>query len=313
MAEDDPEQADATGGEGDTYVCGYDDTASTDDPCQFPVSDPGERCHMHPRDGSGPPENHGKARNGNELAGKRSASGGAPEGNRNAMSHGMYAAERDPSGLFDYFRESDPAMAEKIRRIFWTYMDDAPFDAYPGDAGRYSPPVLDVVDVDQLEAAERQQDVADDVDDLATVQVSRGPPRQHAAADAPPIDVQALTGKADRLFDVCVHQVVLKGVTLRQVKELLTQEDVVISEGDVVIDPTSGDPVQIEDELPVNLPKARMRQRDIRELKDLGVLDDPQSQTADAMTSWGEAVQRSAMRRDQDQDQNDDDEPELDR
>jgi len=302
MVDDDQGQADATGDGGDTWVCGYGDTVSTDAPCQFPVSDPGERCHMHPRDGSGPPENHGTARNGNAVAGKKTSGGGAPEGNRNALSHGLYAAERDPSGLFDYFRENDPAMAEKIRRIFWTYMDDAPFDAYPGTADRYSPPVLDVVDVDQLEAAERQQDAAGDVDDLSTVQVSRGPPRQHTAADAPPIDVQALTGKADRLFDICVHQVLLKGVTLRQVRELLTQDDVVISEGDVVVDPTDGEPVEIEDELPVNLPKSRMRQRDIRELKDLGILDDPQSQTADAMASWGDAVRRSTMREDQDPD-----------
>lgn len=296
MASDDPEAGGDDGTEGDAYVCGSTDTNSGD-PCQFPVAGPDERCYMHPRDGSGPPDGHGQAKNGNELAAKAGYEGdnGAPEGNRNAMSHGLYAAERDPSGLFDYFRENDPAMAEKIRRIFWTYMDDAPFDAYPGDADRYSPPVLDVVDLDRHED---QQDVADDVDDLDTVQVAQGPPRQHAAADAPPIDVQALTGKADRLFDICVHQVVLKGVTLRQVRELLTQEEVVISEGDVVIDPTDGEPVEIEDELPVNLPKARMRQRDIRELKDLGILDDPESQKADAMATWGQAAERAAKRRD---------------
>lgn len=299
MAGDDPDQDDPNADEGGDYVCGYDDCSSQDDPCQFPVGGPDERCHMHPRDGSGPPDGHGSgSADSNPLAAQKASGQGAPEGNKNALSHGLYAAERDPSGLFDYFRENDPAMAEKIRRIFWTYMDDAPFEAYPGDADRYSPPVLDVVDLDRLEG---QQDVADDAEDLDTVHVSQGPPRQQAAADAPPIDVQALTGKADRLFDICVHQVVLKGVTLRQVKELLTQEEVIVSEGDVVINPQDGEPVEIEDELPVNLPKARIRQRDIRELKDLGILDDPESQKADAMATWGAAVERAERRQQADE------------
>jgi len=299
MVDDDQGQGDATGDGGDTYVCGYDDTASTDAPCQFPVDDADERCYMHPRDGSGPPENHGTARNGNAVAGKKTSGGGAPEGNRNALSHGLYAAEQDATGLFDYFREHDPPLATKIRRVFWTYMDDAPFDAYPGDADRYSPPILDHVSQDALQAADGG---GDGVDDQGDGHVAQAAPRQHAAADAPPVSPDHLTGKADRLFDVCVHQVLLKGVTLRQVRELLTQDEVIVADGDVVVDPTNGEPVEIEDELPVNLPKARMRQRDIRELKDLGILDDPQSQQADAMASWGEAVRRSTMREDQDPD-----------
>jgi hypothetical protein len=254
---------------------------------------------MHPRDGSGPPENHGDARGSNKLAGRGSVGGHAPEGNKNALSHGLYAAEQDATGLFGYFREHDPPLATKIRRVFWTYMDDAPFEAYPGDADRYSPPVLDHVSQDALQAADAG---GDDVDDQGDAHVAQAAPRQHAAADAPPVSPDHLTGKADRLFDVCVHQVLLKGVTLRQVRELLTQDEVIVADGDVVVDPTDGEPVEIEDELPVNLPKSRMRQRDIRELKDLGVLDDPQSQQADAMASWGDAVRRSTMREDQDPD-----------
>lgn len=291
MGQDDPNDTADGGADVDDPVCGA-ETSTTGDPCQMPVSDPDETCYMHGPDG--PPEGHGSgAAESNPIAARHGYEGdnGAPEGNKNALSHGLYAAERDPSGLFDHFRESNPAVAEQIRRWFWSYMDDAPFDAYPGDADRYSPPVLDVVDVD---AHERQQDAADDADGLDTVQVSQGPPRQHAAADAPPVDVQALTGKAHRLFIVCVHQAVLTNVTLRQAEEVLSAMEPLTVDGEPIPDGEGG-VVEVENELPINLPKARMRQRDLRELKDLGIMDDPESQKADRMGDWAEATRMIAQ------------------
>lgn len=282
-----PPNGDANGGgdgsEGDVHRCGSTDTTDGS-PCAMRVSGPEETCYLHGEDGE-VPDHQGRSGK-NQLARRRGADGGAPEGNRNGMTHGLYAAERDPFGLFDFFREEDPAKAASIRRWFWSYMGDAPFEAYPGDADRYSPPVAEVVDVDALEAAD------DDQDD--TVAVSQGAPRQRVAADAPPIDVEALTGKAHRLFVVCVHQAVLTAVTLEQAKALLTHEEEIVSEGSLVINPQTNEPVTIEEELPVNLPKARMRQRDLRELRDLGILDDPESELADATAGWADAARALA-------------------
>lgn len=243
---------------------------------------------MHGDDG--PPEGHGSG-----DPDHRFGDGQPPDGNRNGLSHGLYAAERDPFGLFDHFREENPAIAEQIRRWFWSYMDDAPFQAYPGDADRYSPPVIDAVDVDKLD---QQQDAAEVADGLDTVQVSDGPPRQYAAADAPPVDVQSLQGKASRLFTVCVEQAVTMLATVQQVEEGLTTERPATDEtGSPIRKSGSGELVMIEDELPVNMPKSRMRQRDVQELQKLGVLDDPESQKADAMAGWGQAAKRVAERK----------------
>jgi len=269
-------------------VCGSENT-TTGEPCQFPVSTPDDRCHMHPADESGPPEGHGEGTaDQNKVAAAKASGQGAPADNKNALNHGYYAAERDPSGLFDYFRDETPGVAEQIRRWFWSYMNDAPFEAYGGEADRYHPPVLDVVDVEDLDA---QQDLSDEVADLDTVSVPAIPDaRQHVAADAPPIDVQSLRGKAHRLFVVCVHQAVLSRVTLTQARDLLTTMQQQEAQ--------SGRLVEVETELPVNKAKARMRQRDLQELKQLGVLDDPDSAKASAMASWGAAAQRVAERED---------------
>jgi len=135
---------------------------------------------------------------------------------------------------------------------------------------------------------------AGDADGLDTVDVAQGPPRQNSAPDAPPVDVQALTGKAHRVFIVCVHQAVLSNVTLEQAKQALTALEPVISEGEPVMHPEDGEVIEIEEELPANLPKSRMRKADLRTLKELGVLDDPDSQLAEEVGSWTDAAQALA-------------------
>ena len=253
--------------DGDRPVCGA-KTDNTDGPCQFPVTDPGETCHMHPEDGERP-EEHGRANNGNAVAAAKASGQGAPTGNKNPMTHGMYAAEQDPSGLFEYFCRESPAVASQIRRWFWSYMDDAPFTAYPGEADRYNPP-------DALDDVADEDEGDQDVDRSGSEEVP---------ADAPPINVGAFTGKAHRLFVVCVHQSILTNVTLAQARDLLTAIQEVPNEGGIV---------EVEDELPVNLPKSRMRRRDLEELRALGVLDDPESQLADAQADWARAAQSLA-------------------
>lgn len=250
---------DDTNGDADgDPVCGSTDTVDGS-ACQNPVDSADLTCYLHGADGE--PQGQGAPEGNTNSVGN---DGGAPEGNKNSLSHGIYAAERDPTGLFNYFREDNPAMAAMIRRWFWSYMDDAPFTAYAGDGfDRYNPPVMDIVDVDRLNG---QQGAAQAAEGLDTVTVADGPPRQQASPDAPPIDVQGMTGKGHRLFVVCVHQAVTTMVTLEQAETTLTRN--------VERYTDQGQPYEVEEELPANLPKSRLRQRDLRELKDLGIVDD---------------------------------------
>lgn len=234
------------------------------------------------------PDGHGS---GNPNAnGTRAAESGpdpAPPspGNKRAMKSGVYAAERDPVGTFDHFRENQPAVAESIRRWFWSYMDDAPFAAYAGDHDRHNPPVTDVIDVDAHATHEQPDDDTDASDGPAGV--ARGPPRQSRAPDAPPVDVKALTGKAHRLFLVCVHQAITDAVTRRQAETELTHAVDRVTDG--------GGVVTVEEELPTNLPKSRLRQKDLRELRMLGVIGDTEGETATTNEqAWINAAERMA-------------------
>lgn len=265
----------------DQPICGSTDTADGS-PCEFPVNDPDDRCHMH--SGDGPPDGHGSGTNPQPVAGD----GEPPENNKNAMKHGLYAAERDPSGLFQWFRENDPAAAEMIRRHFWTYMDQADFPAYAGDDyDRHNPPVVDAVDVDALEAADGRADGIDTEQDATHMP---GAPRQQMAPDAPPVDVQSLTGLADQVFQVAVHQIVIKRVTLDQASDGLTTMETRATE--------SGVTYEVEVEQPGNLPKERMRKTDLQTLKSLGVITDGSDAGSGDSVSWEDAVRRVAERND---------------
>lgn len=230
------------------------------------------------------PDGHGSGdptANGNRSAESGPDPEAPPEGNKRAMKSGLYAAERDPIGTFDHFRENQPAVAESIRRWFWSYMDDAPFEAYTGDYDREKPPVADVIDVDAH--TDHQQPDAD----TEPSGVAHGAPRQSRAPDAPAVDVKRLTGKAHRLLIVCVHQAITDAVTRRQAESKLTQDvERYSDQGQMYIE---------EEELPVNLPKSRLRQKDLRELRMLGVIGDTEGEsTTTNEQAWINAAERMA-------------------
>lgn len=114
----------------DGPVCGYDDTKTTDRPCQYPVDDPDDRCYMHAEDG-GIPEGHGSGDSPQGVKDPTASStdGGAPAGNKNAMTHGLSAAQNDPAGLLDWMEENDPDAYEWVERKFSSYLERAPFSA----------------------------------------------------------------------------------------------------------------------------------------------------------------------------------------
>lgn len=115
--------------DGDGPVCGFEET-TTDQPCQFPVADPDDHCFMH-EDDDGPPEGHGSGSpDRNQLANQ----GGAPEGNKNALTHGLNSVEDDPAGLLDWMQENDPDAYEWVERKFDRYLQMAPFGPESGMA-----------------------------------------------------------------------------------------------------------------------------------------------------------------------------------
>lgn len=59
--------------------------------------------------------------------------GAAPEGNKNAMTHGVHAAQSDPWGVLDYLRKEEPRAYSQVVRWFWNDAQAAPFPIYVGD------------------------------------------------------------------------------------------------------------------------------------------------------------------------------------
>jgi hypothetical protein len=123
------DQGGADSGDGDGYVCGYDDTTSTSDPCQFPVSGPDERCHMHPRDGDGPPEGHGSGSPDHQMGdGPGDITEKCdPETEKPAMTHGLNAVQDDPVGTLRYLEEDRPEAYDWVISKWESYLADAPF------------------------------------------------------------------------------------------------------------------------------------------------------------------------------------------
>jgi len=82
------------------WKCGSTDT-TTGEPCGHTVSDPSDRCHLHPTDG---PKPDAGAPEGNDNA--VGNDGGAPVGNTNGMKHGQYMSlERRLSTLSEDQRQ----------------------------------------------------------------------------------------------------------------------------------------------------------------------------------------------------------------
>lgn len=147
--------------------CGF-QTAATGEPCQNPAGDDG-RCWLatHSDDPDAPdrePDGRGAPKGNQNAVGN--AGGGAPKGNQNAVRHGLYAADRNPCGLYRYYQKSEPERAESIRRWFWSYLDATPRErprrsiTSGGDPPTNVPDAPRPVDPARLRAADRRLFVA---------------------------------------------------------------------------------------------------------------------------------------------------------
>ena len=85
----------------------------------------------------------------------------------------------------------------------------------------------------------------------------------------------------------------------RQANDYIAREGVVTE--NVVGYDDDGDPIVKKAENPANLPYSRMAKDTIRTLKELNVLDSPDSRLAENAGSWGEAARAVAMERDRDE------------
>lgn len=95
----------------------------------------------------------------------------------------------------------------------------------------------------------------------------------------------------------------------RRANDYIAREGVVTE--NVVGYDDDGDPVVKKEGNPANLPYSRMAKDTIRTLKELNVLDSPDSRLAENAVSWGEAARAVAMEQDQERerDQADDVDP----
>ncbi|WP_117595160.1 hypothetical protein [Haloprofundus halophilus] len=100
-----------------TPICESKET-TTDDPCQRPVSNPGDRCYLHRDDADGPPAGHG-APEGNDNALQND--GGAPPVNGNAERHGLHA---DRSLYYQRLEDDEQAWVDGMVNA---WLKDAPF------------------------------------------------------------------------------------------------------------------------------------------------------------------------------------------
>ena len=225
---DDPGFVDGDG----TPRCGVPKTTDDDgDPCRHPV--PNGVCPTHGDvsdrrqsiesgdvqvvDGVG-----SGAADRNALA----TGGGAPDGNKNAISHGLQAVQNDPVGTLDWLEQEQPAAYDWVVDRWESYLADAPFD------------------------------------------------RQSA--------------KADDLLTTCLWDFAVRVQTDTQVVQGLTQMETRVSD--------TGTTFEVEVEHAGNLPADRLARRSESLKRNLGVLDDPESQKADAMADWGSAAKRVAER-----------------
>lgn len=102
--------------------------------------------------------------------------------------------------------------------------------------------------------------------------------------DDAPFDQQS--AKSDDVLHACLMLYAVRGVRDRQISRGLSQMVEMRTEQGAVF--------EVEEELPVNLPANRLAREARSMLKDLGLLDDPESKKADAM-GWGSAAKEVAM------------------
>lgn len=223
--------------EDEVQRCGVPKT-SDGDPCRHPV--PNGTCPVHGDredrrqtiDGETDPKVPDGLGSGDP--GHTKGGGAPPEGNKNAMSHGVHAVKDDPTGTLAWLKEHEQDGYDWVITKWKSYLADAPFGAE--------------------------------------------------------------TAKADDLLEVCLMKYAVRQVRKEQVQTRLTKML------DIPSDNAVDGVVEVEDELPANLPANRMAREARSILKDLGILDDPESQKADAMADWGSAAKRVAERRDGDVD-----------
>lgn len=107
------------------WVCGR-QTGHTADVCQFPVDGPAGVCHVHPVDGSGPPEGHGSGDPDHGLnVGDVSNLENAPD--RPAFEHGLSIVEDEPTGVLEWIEDQDPQGHDWVRAKWQGYVDVATF------------------------------------------------------------------------------------------------------------------------------------------------------------------------------------------
>lgn len=99
------------------------------------------------------------------------------------------------------------------------------------------------------------------------------------------------TGKANRLFDVVLMEYCIRAARQEQIQTGLTKFAQIETEDGGVTD------VEIEVELPVNLPTDRLSRESRNTLKDLGVIGDEDDSVASS-EGWGSAAKEVAMKRD---------------
>lgn len=103
-------------------------------------------------------------------------------------------------------------------------------------------------------------------------------------ADAP---FDPNSAKADDLLTACLYDYAVRAWTDRQIRQGLTQMETRTSD--------SGATFEVEVELAGNLPADRLARRSEEIKRKFGLLDDPESQKADAMGGWGQAAREVAM------------------
>lgn len=148
---------------------------------------------------------------------------GAPEGNTNAMKHGLKARRSN------YYEQLDDEEKAFVEAMVDSWLEDAPFD------------------------------------------------RGNAA-------------KVTEIYRIAIDQHRLWNATDEYVEDGITTEEVLTDDTGSPVYDENGDPVTKEVENPANLPYSRLDRDLFKKLKELGCLDDPDSQDAEAKESLAQKL-----------------------
>jgi len=91
-------------------------------------------------------------------------------------------------------------------------------------------------------------------------------------------------GKVDLLTELCIDQVRLREANEWLRDEFLKEETVTVTD--------DGRPIKKLVENPAHMPRSRIKRDNIRGLKELGILDDPESEKADTLQDFAEAWEK---------------------